>query len=244
MNQAFISHIRTLYRDTSALNSEAYADLHDKYIRASHYRSDVLESSRFQLLPLLISGKFPSVLNICSESPQTFLLVLVLNSARRCVKAADFQKAEGLYHWSSLICPGSFEVYYEWSELKRKMQEIDAAIALLQKAVNATPQIIPSDRLDTQKAVWQAQRVSGAYADLGALQLEIGKLNESVAALRKCLEFMPEDKSPWAYQLLGIGCYRLGMFDEARSALGAALKIKPDLRDARDYLDRIHAMKQ
>jgi Flp pilus assembly protein TadD len=71
-------------------------------------------------------------------------------------------------------------------------------------------------------------------SNLGAVQIESGKLSAAEVALGRAIELSPEDS--FAHTHLGIAFSRQGRFDEARSALTAAIELNPNDAIAYNYL--------
>ena len=73
-----------------------------------------------------------------------------------------------------------------------------------------------------------------SHANLGAIQLELGRLDDAEKHIKAALETSPNDAH--ATMLLGLLKFRQEKWDDAIEALGRAAKLAPNNADVRDNL--------
>ncbi|MBC8095721.1 MAG: tetratricopeptide repeat protein, partial [Akkermansiaceae bacterium] len=80
----------------------------------------------------------------------------------------------------------------------------------------------------------QDEKNAYTHANLGAIQLEMGRLDEAEKHIQQALETSPEDA--YAVSLLGYLKFRQEKYDEAVVTLNRAAKLNPQNADIQNYL--------
>jgi tetratricopeptide (TPR) repeat protein len=237
LNLALVQYARSLLNDPAG---HAAASAHQSLLEAYEQAPAVPPSTRYRVLPVLISGSAPAVPAICPPSGERFHFLQLLTRARDLVQAQQLQQAETLYAWLAANCPDSFEVLVDWAVLKEAQGDYAAGVGLLETAVSLEPQFRPASSIDQPPAYWRGFAVAEAYADLADLLAKNGQLERALVTLEHAIALHPPGThSPWQYQYLGFLYYQAGQLDKAKQAFQSALALEPNLPDSLTYLQWI-----
>jgi protein O-mannosyl-transferase len=92
-----------------------------------------------------------------------------------------------------------------------------------------------------QEAVRLDPRLAAAHASLGGALQALGRLDESIAAYKRALEFPENASSALVHNAFGVSLAQRGRMTEAIAEFREALRLDPSLQDARANLTRAGA---
>ena len=114
LNAAFVEHARSLLNDPDGRAALAARQaLVRAYEQASTTAPALRQSTRYRVLPVLISGSAPVVPAICPPRGEGSYLLQVMARAQADAQSQQYESAEALYAWLADSCPNSFEVLTE-----------------------------------------------------------------------------------------------------------------------------------
>ncbi len=173
------------------------------------------EPSLFALaasLPAEQSGRALAILRQGREAyPQD--VGLVLAEAETLGKTGDYAGAEEVLMGTRRFAPDNPEVANQLALAQAEQGKTDAAAATLQSAAQQNPEL---------KSVLER--------NLAEIYVQAGQNEAAVETLEPLLEVSPEDAS--LYTLYGAALGRTGEYDRALTALGEALRLSPQNREA------------
>ena len=97
--------------------------------------------------------------------------------------------------------------------------DLDSAAALLLRSHDPLPQ------------------TASVFNVCGAALWKQGRREESIKLYRRCIKISPEYSN--AHYNLGLACCLMSSYDEAKEALESAVRLRPDLKAARELLDYV-----